>query len=250
MPFNGGGGGTLANHVHDNTPLQGGPLNFNNTTIAGMSAGDITYSDGNALQILSAPGVPAGEVLTFPAAATAPSWAAAGGAALELIDHTEAPVNTTTIDTTFTNIPLAGLSELYCITSGSNGGNVVGCQIYDQAGALLTGANYYYAGSEILNGVETLVNTTASTNFIIAPSTMEPHASVFHLMLGGASDHLKFEVSTFGGAVGGAGNGLWKIGGWYSTGGITGISGVKIGLTGSNSIERDTYLDIYKRSNA
>ena len=79
MGFNGGGGAQLTNHVHDNTPLQGGPLNFNNTTIAGMSQGDITYSDGNALQVLAAPGVPAGEVLTFPAAATAPSWQAAGG---------------------------------------------------------------------------------------------------------------------------------------------------------------------------
>ena len=48
MPFTGGGGGQLTAHVHDNTPLQGGPLNFNNTTIGGMNAGDITFSDGAA----------------------------------------------------------------------------------------------------------------------------------------------------------------------------------------------------------
>ena len=53
MPFSGGGGGQLTNHVHDNTPLQGGPLNFNNTTIGGMNSGDLTYSDGAALQQLA-----------------------------------------------------------------------------------------------------------------------------------------------------------------------------------------------------
>ena len=53
MPFSGGGGGQLTNHVHDNTPLQGGPLNFNNTTIGGMNSGDLTYSDGVALQQLA-----------------------------------------------------------------------------------------------------------------------------------------------------------------------------------------------------
>ena len=85
MPFSGGGGGQLTNHVHDNTPLQGGPLSFNGTTIGGMSAGDITFSDGAALQTLSYPGVPAGETLTAVAASTAPSWVAAGGGVWEVL---------------------------------------------------------------------------------------------------------------------------------------------------------------------
>ena len=53
MGFGGGGGAQLTNHVHDNTPLQGGPLNFNGTTIGGMNSGDLTYSDGAALQQLA-----------------------------------------------------------------------------------------------------------------------------------------------------------------------------------------------------
>lgn len=53
MGFGGGGGGELANHVHDNTPLQGGPLNFSNTTIASLANGDMTYSNGAALQALT-----------------------------------------------------------------------------------------------------------------------------------------------------------------------------------------------------
>jgi len=74
MSFGGGGGAGLPAHEHTNAPLDGGPLDFNNTTIGSMAAGDITYSDGNALQILNAPGVPNNEVLTFQALATAPSW--------------------------------------------------------------------------------------------------------------------------------------------------------------------------------
>jgi hypothetical protein len=81
MPFSGGGGGQLTNHVHDNTPLQGGPLNFNNTTIGGMNSGDLTYSDGAALQQLaiSAPNdqlrVSAGNIPEwFTPAAGASTW--------------------------------------------------------------------------------------------------------------------------------------------------------------------------------
>jgi len=80
MGFGGGGGGSITNHVHDLTPLQGGPLDFNNTTVGGMSAGDITFSDGAALQTLTYPAVPAGETLTAAALSTAPSWLAAPGA--------------------------------------------------------------------------------------------------------------------------------------------------------------------------
>ena len=80
MGFGGGGSAGLTNHVHNNVPLQGGPLDFLNNTIADMSQGSVTYSDGAALQELIAPAVPAGEVLTFPAAATAPSWQAGASA--------------------------------------------------------------------------------------------------------------------------------------------------------------------------
>ena len=81
MAFGGGGGGAITAHVHDNTPSEGGPLDFGNVTIASMAQGSVTYSDGAALQELVAPAPPAGEVLSFQPAATAPSWsaAAAGG---------------------------------------------------------------------------------------------------------------------------------------------------------------------------
>jgi len=112
MPFSGGGGGQLTNHVHDNTPLQGGPLNFNNTTIAGMNAGDITFSDGAALQTLTYPAVPANETLTAVALSTAPTWVAAAAATgtFELVDTVELTGTATFIDSSFASISGADIS--------------------------------------------------------------------------------------------------------------------------------------------
>jgi len=53
MSFGGGGGGALPNHEHTNIALDGGPLDFVNTTIASLTASSMTYSDGAALQELT-----------------------------------------------------------------------------------------------------------------------------------------------------------------------------------------------------
>lgn len=53
MGFSGGGSNVLKPHTHDSTILQdGGNLNFQNITQSNMSAGSLTYSDGNHLQEL------------------------------------------------------------------------------------------------------------------------------------------------------------------------------------------------------
>jgi len=53
MSFGGGGGGALPNHEHTNIALDGGPLDFVNTTIASLAANSMTYSSGAALQELT-----------------------------------------------------------------------------------------------------------------------------------------------------------------------------------------------------
>jgi len=53
MSFGGGGGGALPNHEHTNIALDGGPLDFVNTTIASLTANSMTYSSGAALQELT-----------------------------------------------------------------------------------------------------------------------------------------------------------------------------------------------------
>jgi len=82
MSFGAGGGGALPNHQHTNIPLTGGPLDFANTTIASLTAGSTTFSNGAALQELVVGN--AAEVLTVNGAGTAPEWAVAGGGAGEL----------------------------------------------------------------------------------------------------------------------------------------------------------------------
>ena len=75
MAFGGGGGGAITAHVHDNTPLQGGPLDMAGTTIGSMAQGSVTYSDGAALQELVIGG--SGTALT--SNGTLPIWGAAAG---------------------------------------------------------------------------------------------------------------------------------------------------------------------------
>ena len=79
MGFSGGGSNILKPHTHDSNILQdGGNLDFQGVTQGNMSEGSVTYSDGSNLQELVKPAAPAGEVLTFAAAATAPSWVVPG----------------------------------------------------------------------------------------------------------------------------------------------------------------------------
>jgi len=77
LGFNGGGGGALPAHEHTNIANDGGPLDFVNTTIASLSAGSTTYSNGAALQELLI-GNPA-ETLVVNALGTGPEWASGGG---------------------------------------------------------------------------------------------------------------------------------------------------------------------------
>jgi len=77
MAFGGGGSAGMTNHVHNNVPLQGGPLDFANDTIASLNVGSTTFSDGAALQELVI-GNPA-DTLVVNGAGTAPEWGAAGG---------------------------------------------------------------------------------------------------------------------------------------------------------------------------
>jgi len=53
LGFSGGGSGALPNHEHTLIPLDGGPLDFVNTTIGSLSNGSLTFSNGTALQELN-----------------------------------------------------------------------------------------------------------------------------------------------------------------------------------------------------
>jgi len=82
MGFSGGGSNVLKPHKHSSAVQDGSPLDMNNVTEATLSAGDVIFSDGSALQRLAVGA--ATDVLTVNGAATAPEWstAASGGATL------------------------------------------------------------------------------------------------------------------------------------------------------------------------
>jgi len=72
MGFSGGGSNTLKPHKHSSAVQDGLPLNMVNVTEASLNAGDIVYSDGNALQRLAL-GI-AAQQIKVNAGATAPEW--------------------------------------------------------------------------------------------------------------------------------------------------------------------------------
>jgi hypothetical protein len=82
MGFSGGGTNLLKAHKHTSAVQDGSPLNMDNVTEGSLTAGDVIYSDGAALQRLAIGA--AADNLVVNAGATAPEWtaAAAGGATI------------------------------------------------------------------------------------------------------------------------------------------------------------------------
>lgn len=80
MGFSGGGSNITKAHTHSSAIVQdGGALDFDDVTQAGGAAGQITYSDGSALQLLDIGS--ASDLLQVNGAGLAPEWVApaAGG---------------------------------------------------------------------------------------------------------------------------------------------------------------------------
>lgn len=99
MAFGGGGGGQLTPHVHNSVPLQGGPLDFANDTIASLNAGSTTFSDGAALQELVIGN--AGDSMVVNGAGTAPEWGSGGGAAYSLLGSQRLTGDASTLSVSF-----------------------------------------------------------------------------------------------------------------------------------------------------
>lgn len=104
MGFGGGGSSSLPNHQHSNVPLTGGPLDLSNVTVGSLAAGSVVYSNGAALQELVKPAVPAGEVLSYPALATAPSWGSAASGTWEIAYSARDNVAANTLDTGYVDL--------------------------------------------------------------------------------------------------------------------------------------------------
>ena len=248
MPFSGGGGGQLTNHVHDNTPLQGGPLSFNGTTIGGMNAGDITFSDGAALQTLAYPGVPAGETLTASALSTAHSWVAAATAssAVELLGSAEQGAAANALNLSFPSTSFADVSAIDVYFSAyqanSNDWNIT-------INGLTGATSYIIQRSQMKNG--TLTNTQVSR-----PNINTPLAQFIggHMRIicqdpsttAGAYNYLFFsgEISGFDNVS--ALNSYQWFGGHYSATSITAVNAVNLACAGGVNMEAGAVISAYK----
>ena len=109
MPFNGGGGGSLPPHKHTNIANDGSPLDFGNVTVASMNAGDLTYSDGAALQQLA---ISAPDDQLRVSAGNIPEWftPAGSGAAYELVG--EATLLAPATSLTYTINPVINCADI------------------------------------------------------------------------------------------------------------------------------------------
>lgn len=235
-------------HKHSAVSSDGGFLETTVTGVTNLSTGSLVY--GNASEIVTELSAgSSGDLLEM--GGSVPAWSTPSGASstLKLIDNTQVTSSTTTIDTTFTNIAGDDMSELYLISSGCNGGFPIDLQIYDEGGNLLTSADYTNHGYTISSGVQTIINSSGDTAWSVVPSTFEPHYAIMHITLGkcGGGGVAYFpRIQSFCCGT----NGVSHIGGVFSTATrATGISGIKFGVSASNSIENGTYLAIYQVKN-
>jgi hypothetical protein len=149
MGFGGGGGGALPAHVHNNVPLQGGPLDFVNDTVSSMNAGSTTFSNGAALQELVIGN--ATEVLAVNAGATAPEWVVAGAGSWTQVFSDTLGADANAWTNTFTAIPQDD-NAMFClqIQCGFDADSDILLRFHDSSGAITTG--YYTDGIRIQSG--------------------------------------------------------------------------------------------------
>ena len=241
MPFNGGGGGALPAHEHTNIANDGGPLDFNNTTIGSMNAGDLTYSDGAALQTLAYPAVPANETLTAATLSTAPSWSpAAGGALTELIDSVTLGAPAATITSSFAAVAQSTVSKFFVVfnTQKTVSNSIVGMQLNG-----ITSATY--DSNRILanasgTGVQQSVNQAGANNFrFISNNHGNEIIAFIDIACNAVSEHLSFSCNS-------GTEDIWcNTSGVNSTAAQTSLSEVSM-LVDLGSFDINTRLDVYK----
>jgi len=90
MGFSGGGSNVLKPHKHSSAVQDGSPLDMNNVTEATLTAGDIVYSDGSALQRLAI----GADGLILAVSGSTPSWSASTSNPLIKVSKTYADIAT------------------------------------------------------------------------------------------------------------------------------------------------------------
>jgi hypothetical protein len=253
MGFSGGGSNVTKAHTHSSSIVQdGGALAFNNITQAGMAEGDITYSDGTALQILGLGS--ATDTLTVNAGATAPEWAAGGGGggSMEFIERFTASASSTFTCTLAT--PVSDFVSIQCIFRGqynpppttSAGG--LELQIATDNTAPITNSGYSWAGNTLISDLDSQTDGGTDTdNFLIGPSTTSWGATgniTFDIQLNPL--YTDFIACTWQQTGIRGSLQSWGSGGTYDSGAVGSIVGFYFTNSGGNNISANSTLDVYK----
>lgn len=241
MPFNGGGGGALPAHEHTNIANDGGPLDFNNTTIGSMNAGDLTYSDGAALQTLAYPAVPANETLTAATLSTAPSWSpAAGGALTELIDSVTLGAPAATITSSFAAVAQSTVSKFFVVfnTEKTVSNSVVRMTINGITSATYE-SNRILANASGTGVQQSVLQAGANSWRFISNNHGDEIIAFFNIACNSVSGHVQMSCNA-------GTESIWcNTYGVNSTAAQTSLSEVSIN-TDSGNFDTNTRLDVYK----
>ena len=259
MGFGAGGGGSLPNHEHTNIALDGGPLDFQNTTIASLNAGSTTFSDGAALQELVIGN--AGETLTVNGGGTAPEWAAGGGGGgnYEFVERFTGAAASTFTCVLATPIPIGDFSRLVCVFNGKfavswpAASGELNLQISNNLTQPLTAAQY---GSQncVTSSAGVARVAGGTTEFTLCESTTDAGAiiaCVFELLISTSNYHGSgFPSSTMVGWNSYGQETINSGGGkcYNATGNITTVNGFYLSNSGGNNFEAGATLDVYKCS--
>ena len=159
MPFNGGGGGSLPPHKHTNIANDGSPLDFGNVTVASMNAGDMTYSDGAALQQLA---IAAPNDQLRVSAGNIPEWytPAAAASTWQKLGEVTLGVAATTIDVTWALADCKDFLRVFVYTLDGGGTIRRYLSFYDSAGVADVGNSYASQWNTSFGGVTTAINAT------------------------------------------------------------------------------------------
>ena len=216
MPFNGGGGGSLPPHKHTNIANDGSPLDFGNVTVASMNAGDLTYSDGAALQQLA---IAAPNDQLRVSAGNIPEWftPAAAGSNYEFLGS-DTGVATTSLSLNFSAVEPPD----YCIAIFS--GSCTAGQGNDWRINNLV-LNYDYQGSYFSGGAQTFLNTTGSDKIYGALSSIAGVGFLVNMKVftNPVTDNIYYQTESYSDA-----NGFSSVAGRNSTAGQTGITDIEI----------------------
>ena len=241
MPFSGGGGGALQNHVHNNVPLQGGPLDFSNNTIASLTAGDMTYSDGAALQQLA---IAAPNDQLRVSAGNIPEWftPAAAGQTYELVAH-QVVAGSPTIQVTIS--PAINQSDISKLVVVWNGKTSAGNGLNFTINGITTSTYNHFGAYYVAAGQTTIASSAQSSIRMVFGSMALNSMAIAEISCNNESDEIQGTI------IGGGATGSQIQGFNNTTAGQTSFSEIRVDdKSGAASLGVGSSLTIYKVLNS